>query len=85
MPIKDDAKRRAYFAKYMRERRAGQKPEPKNSDDRQAEVNALKERIRVLEAELARERVKKGRPTPQRSNRAKAAAAKRKAEGGSKS
>ena len=49
MPIKDHDARRKYFRDYMQRRRE----EPNKTDDRQAEIDALNERIRTLDLRLA--------------------------------
>lgn len=66
MPIKDDEARRSYFRDYMRERRAGKKPEPQATVDlaaadlaaadlaaAAAELAKAKERISELEDQLS--------------------------------
>ena len=49
MPIKDHDARRKYFRDYMQRGRE----EPNKTDDRQAEIDALNERIRTLDLRLA--------------------------------
>jgi hypothetical protein len=77
MPITDDEKRRKYFRDYMRRQRAGPmsgirikpaspQPAPDLVPSLRAEINALKERVRVLEAEVARLRAAKAeQPKPE--------------------
>jgi len=52
MPIKDHDARRKYFRDYMQRRRAGEEPN-KADDRRQAEIDALNERMRTLDMRLA--------------------------------